>query len=169
MSGEKSIFSTHIKAVADEEEIEKILNAVLDFMKNAREPMREFMEFITSFISGEKVGEEVAVFYKKLVDNGVPDDLAKQLTMRFLEKRLEPVPSISSLAKLLQGAGDLIFQGGRVSGEVGVKLLESASEMLRRYAEENPSYKRDVDEALEAIRRIIGKAIAVSNGESFER
>ncbi len=161
MNCEKSIFTTHIKAVANEEEIERILKAILEFMKNAKEPMKEFMEFAASFISGEKVGCEVAVFYKKLIENDVPEDLAKQLTMRFLEKRLEPLPNISSLAKLIKEAGDLVAQSSRISGQVSARLLENAAEMLKRYAEENPGYKQDINEAIEAIRRVLSKILSI--------
>ncbi len=54
-------------------------------------------------VKGERLGRDVAAFYHSLVDSGVPEDLARELTHLYLEKRLEKTPTVADVAQAVLG------------------------------------------------------------------
>jgi len=69
-------------------ELKYVLSAISDFIKEIREPLKELIDTIMRTLSGEKLGEEVASFYKNLIDSGVPEDMAKDMTRKYFEMRI---------------------------------------------------------------------------------
>ena len=69
-------------------ELKYVLSAVSDFIKEIREPLKELIDMVMRILSGEKLGEEVASFYKSLVESGVPEDMAKDMTKKYFETRI---------------------------------------------------------------------------------
>jgi hypothetical protein len=75
----------------DVEVLRGVLKAVSDFLKDIREPLKGLMDFALGSIDGERVGSDVARFYQKLREAGVPEDLAAQLTRDYFKARMESV------------------------------------------------------------------------------
>ena len=71
------------------ERIRAVLNSITEFIKNLETPLRGIMGTIAESMNGKKLGEEVAAFYKALVDNGVPPEEAKEMTREYFRRRLE--------------------------------------------------------------------------------
>lgn len=98
----------------DVEELRSVLSAVSDFLKELREPLEGLMKSLLGLIDGERVGGDVAAFYKKLRDAGVPEELAAEMTRKYFEQRI-------SALNLLRKLGDLVSAGrgrtGRYEGE----------------------------------------------------
>ncbi len=92
----------HIQASTDEEQIRGILRAVSEFIIDLKEPLKEMLDAMVNVLEGKKLGEEVAVFYKKLKEAGMPEDMVREMTKEFLEKKLETAPSVGSLISKLQ-------------------------------------------------------------------
>lgn len=92
----------HIQASTDEEQIRGILRAVSEFIIDLKEPLKEMLDAMVNVLEGKKLGEEVAVFYKKLKEAGMPEDMVREMTKEFLEKKLETAPSVGSLLSKLQ-------------------------------------------------------------------
>ncbi len=69
-------------------ELKYVLSAISDFIKEIREPLRELVDTIMKTLSGEKLGEEVASFYRNLIDSGIPEDMAKDMTKKYFETRI---------------------------------------------------------------------------------
>jgi len=84
------------------EELRDILNAVADFLKEIREPLQALIETLLSSFRGDKLGEEVANFYRKLVESGVPKELASRMTERFLEQRMSVIGIVDKFSKWMR-------------------------------------------------------------------
>ncbi len=83
------------------EELREVLKAVSQFVSDLKEPIKEIIAMLMNALDGKKLGEEVAQFYRKLVDSGVPEDMARELTKEFFQKKLESAPKLSSLIDML--------------------------------------------------------------------
>ena len=84
-------------------ELKEVFNAITEFVRNIKEPVKDLMEVILNTLKGDVLGEEVGKFYVKLKESGVPEDLAKELTRKYLDERL----IVSKLIK------DILSRGGR--------------------------------------------------------
>lgn len=81
----------------DVEDLREVLKTVSEFIKEIREPLKDLLNTLLESFSGDRLGREVAVFYRNLTEAGVDPSLAKTLTERFLEERLKPLSSIANL------------------------------------------------------------------------
>ena len=59
----------------------------------------------TRLVSGERLAREVAAFYRGLVEAGVPEDLARSLTTRYLERLLALASPTADILAAIMGAG----------------------------------------------------------------
>ncbi len=85
----------------DVEELREVLKAVSQFVSDLKEPIKDIITMLMNALDGKKLGEDVSQFYRKLVDNGVPEDMARELTKEFFQKKLESAPKLSSLMEML--------------------------------------------------------------------
>ncbi len=88
------------------EEIPALISSIMDGIYNAE--------------SGEKLAEDTANFYQKLVDAGMEKDQAFELTKEFMKSR-----DVSSLAKKAVG-GDSIIRSNTSMGENSEDTEEDA-------------------------------------------
>jgi len=84
------------------EEVRELLALVSDFLKNLREPLESFIRVLTEGFSGDKIGKEVASFYRSLIDSGLDAETAKKWTERFLDERLKSIPSMSNIGEVIE-------------------------------------------------------------------
>jgi len=89
------------KEERDVEELREVLKAVSEFLKEVREPLGDLVKMLTESVSGEKLGKEVSMFYKSLIESGVDQQTAKEWTEKFLSEKLKSLPSMSFLKDLL--------------------------------------------------------------------
>jgi hypothetical protein len=75
-------------------EIREVFEGLTKMMLSLKEPMRELIEYVNKETSGEKLGLEAAAFYSSLIDKGVPEDLAREMTRDYLRERLSLFKSI---------------------------------------------------------------------------
>ncbi|ABM81298.1 hypothetical protein Hbut_1474 [Hyperthermus butylicus DSM 5456] len=73
--------------------------------------------------------------YRKLIESGLPEDMARQMTEKYFETKLNAIPNISSIinaiAKDISGkSGPKIFIGGGSSPEAAARQLEKLAETL---------------------------------------
>ncbi len=135
MPGEKE------KSVDEAREVREILLAVTDFLKSIKEPVKELIYVVVDALNGEKLGKEVAAFYRTLVDNGVPEDLAREMSREFLSKKLEAAPSIGKLLNTFTGSlgrRPKIIVSGR---EGGARILGSTGESKEKKGGEEEESK----------------------------
>ncbi len=88
-------------------DIREVFEGLTNMLIKLKEPMKELIDYVKAETSGEKMGAEVAAFYKNLIDKGVPENLAREMTREYLEKRLELFKSI------VQGVGKLNIPSGK--------------------------------------------------------
>ncbi|MCE4625995.1 MAG: hypothetical protein F7C35_09075 [Desulfurococcales archaeon] len=105
MSGEekreearKVLVELEASKAGGQEDIKEILDAVSAFIKSLSEPLEKLLNTVLKTIEGERLGAEVAAFYKSLVDAGMPQDLAAEMTREFFRKRI----SMLDLAGLIK-------------------------------------------------------------------
>jgi len=82
------------------EELREILSAISKFLEDIKRPIGDLINVILDAMRGDKVGEEVAAFYRKLKEGGLPDDVVRDMVKKYLEERVK----IASLLEKLVGA-----------------------------------------------------------------
>ncbi len=117
----------------DEEDIEKLkelLKAVSDFIADLKKPIEDLLKVVIDQLSGEKLGKDVAVFYKSLVEAGMDPSLVEELTKKYFEERMEAANALKSLMSSLSGA----FGKGGLSKEklIMIKNLKELGEELKK-------------------------------------
>ena len=96
----------------DAEEIREILSAVSDFLKELKDPIEKLINTLLSLLEGEKVGRDVAAFYQKLKEAGIPEDLAVDMTRRYFEERVSTLNIIKKLGELAASSKGGYFTWG---------------------------------------------------------
>jgi len=89
-----------------EEEVEtlrEVFAAISGFLRDIREPLKDLINVLVDALNGEKLGKEVADFYNTLIKNGVPEELAKEMTKEFFNKKLESAPSVGKMLSSFTG------------------------------------------------------------------
>jgi len=89
------------KEERDVEELREVLKAISDFLKELKEPLGDLLKMLAESVSGEKLGKEVSMFYKSLIESGVDQQTAKEWTEKFLNEKLKSLPSMNFLKDLL--------------------------------------------------------------------
>jgi predicted PurR-regulated permease PerM len=82
----------------DIEELQKLFSVITGFLGEIGPQIAQTISSILEAYPGDKVGKEVADFYKKLKEEGVPEDLAEKLT----EKYFESINIMDKISKLIK-------------------------------------------------------------------
>lgn len=56
-------------------------------LSSLKQPLKELLDTMMESLSGEKLGTNVALFYGKLKEGGVPEESAKETTKEYLKER----------------------------------------------------------------------------------
>jgi hypothetical protein len=88
---------------SDVEELREVLRSVSEFVRDLEEPIERLLNTLMSALDGSKLGEEVAAFYRKLRESGVPEDMAAEMTREYFRARIEPFSLGRLLSKALRG------------------------------------------------------------------
>jgi len=72
----------------DVEELREVLSAVSEFLDKLPELIKKVIDALYSRDLGEKMGESVSTFYKKLKEAGMPEDMVNQMTREFFERSM---------------------------------------------------------------------------------
>jgi len=74
--------------VSEAEELKEVLSSITTFLKDLTGPLKELLDTLLTTVSGESVGKDVATFYRRLKEEGLPDDLVSELTKKYYEQRM---------------------------------------------------------------------------------
>ena len=74
--------------VSEAEELKEVLSSITAFLKDLTGPLKELLDTLLTTVSGESVGKDVATFYRRLKEEGLPDDLVSELTKKYYEQRM---------------------------------------------------------------------------------
>lgn len=85
------------KRAEDIEELRMVLGAITDFVRDIKEPLQDLLKTLVGALSGEQLGREVAAFYSELARSGLPEDMAREMTREFFQRKLEAAPSVERL------------------------------------------------------------------------
>ncbi len=135
----------------DAEEIREILAAISDFLKGLKEPLMDIVNTVIESLSGDKLGADVASFYKRLVDAGMPESLAAEMTKEYMRKRLDAVPSLGSILESFGGMGRRFGGAGPQS-----EGIDKAIQALEKLKEEHPETKEKIEKAVERLEKLKG-------------
>ncbi len=138
------------KPSRDAEEVREILKAVSEFIGSLRGPIKEILDMLINAVDGRRLGEEVATFYRQLKDQGVPDEVAVELTKEFFHKKMEAMPSIGALADAISGAIGGGFKPGVIVA--GTKNIDEAIKVLEEIKEVSPEKKEKIEKALKMLK-----------------
>ncbi|MEB3807042.1 MAG: hypothetical protein GSR73_05965 [Desulfurococcales archaeon] len=116
----------------DVEEVRGILTAVSDFLKEIQGPIKDLLETLLEPVRGDKFGSEIAAFYKSLVESGIPEDLAREMTKEYFEKRTKVLDAMSSIMGIFKGGKppfmEALKQGKEKSREEEEEKVEEEEE-----------------------------------------
>lgn len=87
---------------SDVEEVRMVLDAISSFLKDLSGPLKDLFNTLLQALDGAKIGEDVASFYRKLKEAGMPDDMVQDLTEKYFKSRLEAANILGLLAKALK-------------------------------------------------------------------
>jgi hypothetical protein len=83
-------------------DLRAVLEAVGDFLDRLRGPLRELVSIMLTVMDGAQLGEDVANFYRRLKDSGMPDDVALEMTRQYFRERLQAANLANMLARLIR-------------------------------------------------------------------
>ncbi|GEM_PF-712760 len=141
----------------DVEELKEVLSAVTEFIASLKEPIKELLDTMAQSLNGEKLGKEVASFYKQLVESGIPEDMAKEMTKEYFRKRLESAPNLGSIMNM--------FRGG-FKGPAGVMVARSPKDAVKQLEALKKAFPEKADQIEKAIKAI--KALEEEEEEEKE-
>jgi len=111
--------------------LKMVLKSVTEFLREAKEPIEELLKTLGGSLDGNKIGQDVAKFYTSLIEAGLPEDMAKQMTTEYFKKRLEAANVVSSLINMMgKRGGKLEF------GDLGKLVKERVKEVKDLVEEE---------------------------------
>lgn len=70
-------------------ELKGALTAITEFLRDITGPLKDIMSIIQSYIAGDKLGKDIANFYRSLKDSGLPDDIINDLVKRYYDERMK--------------------------------------------------------------------------------
>ena len=88
-----------------ETRISEIMQALAGLFRELGDIAAGLLEKAASMVEGSKLGGEVAAFYRTLVENGVPEDLARDLTEKYLEERLRLASKVFEAVERMTRSG----------------------------------------------------------------
>lgn len=86
------------------EELRVIKEMVSVILERLGHLAKEVVNAIMSSLDGKRLGEEIAEFYSNLKDAGLPDQVVEEMVKDFYRRKLELVPSLNELVKVLSTA-----------------------------------------------------------------
>lgn len=72
----------------DVEELRGVLSVVSEFLEQLPAILDKVISSLTSKEMGERLGESVASFYKKLKESGIPEEQAREMAREFFDKSM---------------------------------------------------------------------------------
>ncbi len=87
-----------------------VLDSIVEFIDKLEAPLSKLIKTLLGQLNGEELGREIATFYKQLIDSGMPEDLAAELTRELFKKK-------TSLGDLLGGILKQGFPGSKLAGK----------------------------------------------------
>ncbi len=118
----------------DARELREVLTAIIEFLRDITGPLKELMSLVQSSIAGDKLGKDIAEFYKNLKDSGLPDDVVNELIKKYYDDRMSLLRLMSSLFEGLR-RGRAIIAASR-GEETKSSIKEALKEALRKKEEE---------------------------------
>jgi len=115
-------------------ELREVLTAIIEFLRDITGPLKELMSLVQSSIAGDKLGKDIAEFYKNLKDSGLPDDIVNELIKKYYDDRMSLLRLMSSLFEGLR-RGRAIIAASR-GEETKSSIKEALKEVLRKKEEE---------------------------------
>ncbi len=137
----------------DIEELRMVFGAITDFVKDLKEPLQDLLKTMAEALSGEQLGREVAAFYNELIKSGVPEEMAREMTREFFQRKLEAAPSIGKLLESFSG-----FKGPSVFVRTGERGdCKAAIRALSSISPEDPEKRKELEKALALLRSLCGQ------------
>ncbi len=120
--------------------LREVFKAISDFVSDIKQPILDLISTIFSSYDGAKLGEDIAQFYRKLVSQGIPDDMAEKMTKEYFARKMESLPSIRSILDFISsgtiGKGRRGYTEKKFDFDAIVKDLEKIKDKWPEIADE---------------------------------
>lgn len=140
------------RTLEEVEELRGVLGAISEFLTGLREPIKELIDTLMSALDGKKLGEEVAEFYSKLRDSGVPEDLAEEMVRDYFKKKLEAAPSIGDFVEDLRK----VISREKPQAIIAISPgdIDKALTFLKKLKEESPEKGDKIDKVVKILEAV---------------
>jgi len=83
-------------------ELRGIFSAIVDFLRELSTPLKELMSIVQSGIAGDKLGKDIAEFYRNLKESGLPDEIIVEMVKKYYDDRMSLLRLINRLFEELR-------------------------------------------------------------------
>lgn len=90
------------REISDVEELRAIFSAVKDFLGELGPMIKSLLSIVLEEISGEKIGKDVAAFYKFLSESGISQDQVMELTRKYYEDRMSVIKVVKDIPEFFR-------------------------------------------------------------------
>ncbi len=110
---------SNVEVDEDVKELKEVLTAISEFLEGLKKPVQDILTLIMGQLSGDKLGKEVAAFYKSLKESGMNEEMVKEMTEQYFQRRLESANVVKMLQEIFSKYSDKdLFKGVR-KGKMG--------------------------------------------------
>jgi len=98
-----------IEEVEEYLELKAVFTAIEEFLRKVLPMIKELIDTVLKPLDGSRLGKEIAEMYRSLKESGMSEEMIAKVIDRYLEKRLEGIPTLTTLLKDLSR----VLVGGR--------------------------------------------------------
>jgi hypothetical protein len=103
----------------DVKELREVLTAISEFLEGLKKPVQDILTLIMGQLSGEKLGKEVADFYRNLKESGMDEEMVKEMTQQYFQRRLESANIVKILQEVFSKYSNKDIIKGVRKGKIG--------------------------------------------------
>ncbi len=82
-------------------ELKAVFSAIEEFLRAVLPLVKQLIDAMLAPLDGSKLGKDIAEMYRQLKESGMSDEMIEKIVDKYLQKRLEEVPTVTSLLKML--------------------------------------------------------------------
>ena len=134
--GEASSVKKKIEEESKYLELRAVFTAIEEFLRNVVPSVKDFISTILEPLNGAKLGKDIAEMYKALKESGMSEEMINKIIDKYLQKRLEELPTVTTLLKPLSEAISKGTKLGTARAAKGISGVKEKLEEIKEVAKE---------------------------------
>ncbi len=117
-------------------ELKAVFTAIEEFLRGVIPMVKDLIDTMLKPLDGSRLGKDIAELYRQLKESGMSDEMIEKIVDTYLKKRLEEVPTVTSLLKMI---GEAVSRGREGVERLARVAREYAAKKEREGGEAAPS------------------------------